>query len=252
MTGQETDPASPENWTPPRELTRALPREISMTGSGIVVAILAAMVLLGSVPLLVLLRSANARDKAQAEALRTEGRETAGQIVRLWHTTGKSHTPTVTYAFTANGTRLHADATVPGEFWSGLRTGGVLPVRYLPSDPNINHPAAWEISTVPDWMPFLLPALLGGIGILFLTLLRRQAQVAANGIPAAGVVTKCFRVKSGWVVRYRFHTKDGAIARGSSQAAGRLEESATICVLYLTKNPKRNQMYPTGLYRVRQ
>ena len=147
---------------------------------------------------------------------------------------------------------MHADASVPEDNWRRLRTGGTMPIRYVPSDPTINHPAAWEISTVPDWMPFLVPALFVGVGIMFLTLLRRQARIAAEGVPVPGFVTTCFRVKSGWVVRYRFSTKDGDNARGSGQAASRLEEGTAVCVLYLPQNPKRNQMYPLTFYRVTQ
>jgi hypothetical protein len=242
----------PENWTAPRELARALPRETSITGIGIFIAILAALALLGSIPLFVAFRGVNVRDKAWADALRTQGRETAGQIVRLWRTSGKSSRSMVTYAFSANGNRLHGDATVPGDIWRNLRTNSALPVRYLPSDPTVNHPAAWELPTEPAWVPVLLPALVAGVGMMLLLLVRRQAQVAAEGVPAAGMVTKCFAVKGGWTVRYQFRMKDGAIAGGSGQATRRLDLGTVVCVLYLPQNPKRNAMYPLTFYRVTQ
>jgi hypothetical protein len=100
MTGPS---ASSESWAPPRELMRALPREISMTGSGKFIATLAIVLVLGSIPLFLIFHYANTRDNAWATALRTEGRETAGQIVRLWQTGGKSHTRMVAYTFTVNG-----------------------------------------------------------------------------------------------------------------------------------------------------
>ena len=87
---------------------------------------------------------------------------------------------------------------------------------------------------------------------MFLTLLRRQARIAAEGVPVPGFITTCFRVKSGWVVRYQFRTKDGESARGSGQAASRLEAGTAVCVLYLPQNPNKNQMCPTNLYRVTQ
>jgi hypothetical protein len=244
--------AFPENWTAPRELTRALPRETSMTGRAIFMAVLSGMLLLGSIPLFLMLRSDNQRDTARAQALRTQGREANGEIVRLWRQSNKSHTPMVTYAFTANGIRLTGDASVPGEFWDKIQKAGFLLIRYLPSDPKINHPLAWEPSTEPAWVPFLLPAVLAGASIVLVINLRRQAAVAAEGVPTAGVVTKCFRVKGGWAVRYQFRIKDGAVRRGSSQVPLRLEVGAAICVLYLPQNPRRNQMYPTCLYRVAQ
>jgi len=244
--------AFPENWTAPRELTRALPRETSMTGRAIFMAVLAVMLLLGSIPLFLMLRNDNQRDTARAEALRTQGREVTGEIVRLWHNSNKSHTPMLTYAFTANGVRMRGDSSVPGEFWDKIRKAGFLPIRYLPSDPNVNHPVAWEPPIEPAWLTFLLPAVLAAVSMGLVINLRRQAQVAAEGTPAAGVVTRCFRVKGGWAVRYQFRMKDGAVGRGSSQIHRRLEIGEAICVLYLPQNPRRNQMYPTCLYRVTQ
>jgi hypothetical protein len=221
-----------------------------MTGRAIFTAIMAGTLLLGSIPAFVFFRSQNERNMARAEALRTQGSEANGEIVRLWHSSNKSHTPMVTYAFTANGIRLKGDASVPGEWWGKIQKAGFLPIRYLPSDPSINHPAAWDPPTDPAWVPFILPVALAGVSIFLLINLRRQARLAAEGVPAAGVVTKCFRVKGGWAVRYQFRMKDGAIGRGSSQVPGRLEVGAAICVLYLPQNPRRNQKYPTCFYRV--
>jgi hypothetical protein len=242
----------PENWTAPRELTRALPRETSMTGRAIAVVIMGGLFLLGSVPLFIFFRGENVRQTARAEALRTQSLQATGEIVRLWHSDNKEHTPMVTYAFTANGIRLQGDSSVPEKLWEGIRKAGFMPIRYLPSDPSINHPLAWEPSIEPAWVPFTLPVLLAGVAIGLLIHVRRQGQVAAEGVPAVGVVNRCFRVKGGWAVRYQFRMKDGAIARGSSQAGHRLEVGSAICVLYLPPNPRRNQMYPLRFYRVTQ
>ncbi len=223
-----------------------------MTGSSTFLAIIAAILLLGSIPLFLLVRGENDRHKAWAEALRTQGRETNGQVIRLWHTNDKSRTPKVTYAFSANGLRLHGDASVPRDIWRGLQPDSTLPIRYLPSDPKVNHPAAWEISSDPDWVPVTLPAVVVGLGFVLLLILRRQAQMVAEGLPAAGVVTKCFAVKGGWSVRYQFRMKDGTIAGGSSQTSQRLAVGTAICVLYLPQRPRRNAMYPNSYYRVVQ
>jgi hypothetical protein len=244
--------AFPENWTAPRELTRALPRETAMTGRALFTAVFAAMLLLSSIPVILKLRSNNQHDAARAEALRTQGREASGEIVALWRKSDKSHTPMVTYLFTANGVRLRGDSSVPGEFWEKIRKAGFLPIRYLPSDPSVNHPVAWDPPVEPAWLPFLLPALLAGLGTGLLINLRRHAEVAAEGVPAVGVVTKCFRVKGGWAVRYQFRMKDGTAGKGSSQVQRRVEIGANICVLYLPQNPRRNQMYPMCMYRVTQ
>jgi hypothetical protein len=69
-------------------------------------------------------------------------------------------------------------------------------------------------------------------------------------MPAAGVVTKCFRIKNGWVVRYQFRMKDGTVTSGRDRRDRKLEAGAPVCVLYNSENPRRNQLYPTCMYRV--
>jgi len=244
----DTPVSFPESWTPPRELSRALPREVRMSGQGTFMALMAAVFLVAAIPLFLWVRNQDAQRTARVERLRTEGSEAQGEIVRLWRE-GKSSTPMVAYAFSADGRRFQGKSSVPGVRWDHLRKAGFLPVRFLPADPHINHPIEWEESPEPAWLPFLFPAVLVGCGIAFLAMLRRQAGLVAEGLPTPGIVTGCYRTKGGWVVRYRFRTKDGAIAKGSSQAR-RQEKGATVCVLYLQQNPRRNMMYPACLYRV--
>jgi hypothetical protein len=246
----ETSVAFPENWTPPRELTRALPRETQLSGRGKLMAVMGWIFLMASIPVYILMQNQDRERTARVEALRTQGREANGEIVRLWHSSGKSHTPMVSYAFTANGVRLHGESSVPGDSWDGIQKVGFLPIRYLPSNPATNHPAAWEESGPPAWMTFIFPVILVVAGAFMLWNLRRQSQVAAEGVPAAGVVTKCFRVKNGWVVRYQFRVKDGTVGFGRDQVHRKLEAGAAVCVLYLPEKPGRCFLYPMCSYRV--
>jgi len=223
-----------------------------MTGNAIFIAVMAGLLLVGSIPLLVLFRNLNARTAARAEALRSQGRETSGEVERVWRTSGKESHNMVRYAFSANGVRLQGESRVPPSLWNGVRKSGFLPIRYLPSDPNINHPAGWEDRPDAAWMQFILPGVMAISGIVLVITLRRQAEMTAEGLPAVGVVTRCVSVKGGWAVRYRFRMKGGAVASGASQVRRRMEVGATICVLYLPQNPRRNQVYPTTLYRVTQ
>lgn len=243
----------PENWSPPPELGRALPRETSMTGRGTFEVILAVVLLVAAIPVFLLVRNQDAQQAARTKALRVGGREASGQIVRLWHKLGhkgRSSTAMVTYEFTADGGRFTGNCSVPKELWDGFQEAGLLPVRYLPANPNINHPLAWEESPTPVWITVLFPVVLAAGGIALLMSLRGQAEVAAEGMPAVGVVTRCYRVKRGWVVRYQFRTQDGPIFQGSSQVGRRVEAGASVCVLYLARNPRRNQTYPLCSYKV--
>src|SRR5580704_11875701 len=109
----------PEDWTPPRELSRALPRETQLTGRGMFSAILAVVLLAGAIPLYVLLHNEDVARAARNTALRSQGRETSAEISRLWHK-GKSNTPMVSYAFGAGGVWIHGESAVPEQFWPGI------------------------------------------------------------------------------------------------------------------------------------
>lgn len=239
----------PEGWTPPRELARALPRDVRLSGRGLAKAILASVFLVASLPVFFWMRDHNERQAAQIEALRTGGRETLGAVTRLW-LEGKSSTPTVAYAFSMDGRSFQGKSSAPDQVWKQLRVGGPLPLRFLPADPNINHPSAWEQQPLPAWLPLLLPAIFVTGGLVILAILRREAGLLAEGMPAPGVIAGCRRVKGGWAVRYQFRMKDGAIAKGRSQTAQRMTIGTTICILYAPQNPRRNHTYPMCSYRL--
>jgi hypothetical protein len=239
----------PADWKPPRELARALPRETRISGRGMAVAIAALVLLVAAVAVYLVLHNQARQQAAHSEELRTVGREASGEIERLWHE-GKASVPMVTYAFTADGARILGESSVPAALWADLRKAGFLPVRYLPSNPTVNHPAAWAAAATPAWLAFFFPAWLAAGGIFLLTSLKRQAEMAAEGVAAVGVVTRCFRVKAGWRVRYQFRAQEGAVSKGSDQVLHRPEVGATVCVLYLPRNPRRNRVYPMLLYRV--
>jgi len=240
--------AIPEDWTAPRELTRALPRETQLTARGRFMLVMAWMFLIAAVPLYVWMHNDVARKTSQNELLRTQGQEANGEIARLWSgDRGRQHM--VGYAFTANGVRVRGEAAVPSSQWAVLQKAGFLPVRYLPSNPAINHPAAWEAST-NLWMPSIAPAILVAGGAFLLWTLRRQNRLTAEGVPAPGVVTRCVRVKNGWMVRYQFRLRDGTLGKGRCQTQRRLEAGTSVCILYRADNPRSNGVYPGCTYRV--
>jgi hypothetical protein len=234
----------PEGWTAPPELTGALPRETRMSEEGAGWATLVAFMMLAAMALAVWIPVAQARQKARTEALRREGREAAGKITGLWRKSNK-----VIYAFNANGVALTGEADAPRDTWDGLRIADPLAIRFLPSNPAINHPAGWEASS--NWAPLVAPALLAVGVILILTDLRGQRRLVAEGVATAGVVTRCCRGRQGgWAIDYQFRAADGTVVTGSR--GGRLEIGAIICVLYLPQDPRKNQPYLGSCYRAVQ
>jgi hypothetical protein len=156
----------------------------------------------------------------------------------------------VGYYFTVNGVRLRGQASVPPDVWPAIRKAGFTPIRYLPSNPAINHPALWDEGATPVWMQYVFPAMLAvGAGLLLWNL-RRHSQMVAEGTPAPGVVVRSLRVKNGYAARYRFRTRDGTIVAGRDRTSFKLEPGATVCVLYRAENSRANQLYPGSVYRV--
>jgi len=190
-----------------------------------------------------------ARQATRTEALHREGLATTGRVTRLW-SSGRSRRPMVNYAFTVDGAAYAGGCSVPSAIRAELRQDGRLTIRYVASNPAINHPAAWEAPVLGSG-GFLVAIMFAPTGILLLIQVRRQRPLVAEGLPTAGVVTKSDRGgKSGPRVNYQFRTSDGSLANGTSNsnaAAG-----AAICVLYLPQQPQRNLAYPGCYCRVTQ
>jgi hypothetical protein len=240
------------DWTPPQELMGALPRQKRLTKRGVFAFVLALVMMAGAILAFVGFRMAQSESNEFNRKMRAQGRAATAKILRLWRTEGKGATDMVTYAFSAGGARVQGDCEVPLHFWAGLHKGADLPVRYLPSDPAVNHPAAWEEDTVPMFVAVGLPALPAAIGLFLLIMVVRRGQIAAYGLPAPGTVAMCESLKTGWAVKYRFRTKEGAAIGGRDQSDQPYRTGAAVCVLYLPRNPARNSLYPLTWYRLTQ
>jgi len=239
----------PEHWAQPAELAQALPREMRITGLGIFKVAFSILVVIGAVVLFNLMEREGSDLVARNKALREQGEQTTGEITQLWHQ-DRARIPMLAYAFTAKGVRFHGAAEVPKGLWDRIRVAGMLPIRYLPSDPNINHPAEWVETGAGSWFPFIFCPLLLLSAAFFAFNVQKQGKLLANGLPAPAVITRCYRVKGGWAATYQFRTKDGAVLGGRCSVTRKLEKGAVISVLYDPEKPTRNRVYPMDAYRV--
>jgi hypothetical protein len=248
----DPDISFPGGWTAPLELTGALPRKPHLSDDGRGLAIVATVFLLAASAWVLWASIRAVKQTAQTAALRREGLHAAGEVKRRWNV-GRSLTPWVRYAFTANGVAFTGESRVPDHFLGGLREAGPLPIRFLPSNPAINHPADWEESAFSAWSMLIVAAAPAVLGIMVWASLRGDRQLLIAGVPTAGVITKCSPgSRGGWSVDYQLRTADGSVAKGASGATSRLDAGASICVLYLPRNPRRNRPYPMANYRVAQ
>jgi hypothetical protein len=202
--------------------------------------------------------SINAVQKIRTrEALRSDSSETVGEVKRLW-SPGRSSTLWVGYTFTVNETSFKGETQVPEQLENSLRESGSLPIRYLPSDPEVNHPSAWEESTISAWLSLIFPDLLlfvlAAFGMMLFAQIRMDRRLVAEGMPALAVITKCSPAKgrSGISIKYEFRTVDDRVVSGISGYDSLQEIGASICVLYLLRDPKLNRPYQLLNCRVAQ
>jgi hypothetical protein len=235
----------------PSELSGQLPRRTRITSDVVTTAVMA-MIFLALALAGICWLSINAIQKIQIrEALRSDSSETDGEIVR----TGRSY---VYYRFAVNGMSFTGEAHVPEQQWTGVMESGSLPIRYLPANPAVNHPSAWEESTISVWLIVIFPDLvlfiLAALGIMLFLQLRTGRRMVAEGTPAVAVITKCTPAKgrSGIGIEYEFRTEDGRVINGRSGFVSLQEIGASICILYLATNPLQNQPYELLNFRAEQ
>jgi hypothetical protein len=248
----DSGPFSAPDSCVPGELFGPVPRNFHLTASGtqmVAIAVVAFTLAIGvgGYGLVGGVQQIEHRAK-----LRRDGRSVVGTVSRL----SKS---LLTYTFDVDGVSYTGRAYLPERIHLSLDQlanyldGHPIPIRYLPQNPSVNHPAAWEWPSFQDLAWFLFPLFFGPLGILLVIDLRRSRQLVSRGTPASGIVTKSTRGrKGGFLVAYEFRTRDGGVVHGSGGSPSDLEIGSRICVLYLSEKTKTNQPYPTGSYVVDQ
>ena len=240
-----------ENWTPPDGLGYSSLRPVRLTGAGIALLVVAGAMLLGAVAAGIGLGTTARRQAHEHLLLREQGVTTDARITRLWSSTSKEDKRYwVAYRFTVQERAHEARHQVPTRIWQTLTVGSSLPVRYLPSNPKVNHPTGWDDAPMPNWVPFLVSGELAVIAVVLAMLLRRQVRLLTEGRPAPGIVTGHRRTRNGTVIRYEFQLLNGATAKGRGQSRRPPGIGSPVCVLYDPENPRRSAPYPLTLVKL--
>ena len=239
-----------ENWTPPDGLGYSSLRPVSLTGGGIALLVVAVLMLLGAVAAAIGLGTTAKRQAKDHRLLQEQGVNTEARITRLWRSGDKNQQHLVSYRFTVQERAYEARNKVPTRIWQTLTVGSSLPVRFLPSDPKVNHPTEWDDTPMPNWLPYLLSGALVVIAFGVTIPLRIQMRLLTEGRPAPGTVTGHRRTKDGTILRYEFVLLNGATAKGRGQSRRPPAIGAPICVLYDPENPRRNAPYPLTLVKL--
>lgn len=233
----------------PEELFGQLPRRVRRAGNDVIVAsvILLGFFLLGATFFgwYIFDYVQQTRDRA---ALRANGRLTAGEVTDL--ALGRGGKETLHYAFTAQGKSYSGKARLSSSDGIILAKTDPLLIRYLPSDPTISHPDAWEWSALldVDWAVVGFPLMVLTTVAFFI--LRRERRLALEGKPAEGAVTSCTRDGERYRVVYEFLTESGERIRGASSCINSYEDGQKIWILYESERPRRNHAYPLFGYDI--
>jgi hypothetical protein len=183
----------------------------------------------------------------QRAVLRSDGRQIVGRVTGL--PTGRG-TEYVKYSFALNGRDFSGKARIPLHAGIGLHEQDQIVIRFLPSDPTINYPDAWEWSPLMGLDAIGFQIFCAAIVCLALFFLRRERRLACEGKAVLGVVTSCEPKDRQFRVNYDFRTDDGVLIKGGSGCKYAYKSGARIWILYLPSRPNRNGSYPLSDYRV--
>lgn len=236
----------------PSELVGPLPRTVSLNLDGDARYLLAVVLIffVGGGIVLGWKGYDDVQQFRQRAVLRSDGREVAGEV------TGFSYThngPTkVKYRFIVHEITYSGSAAEPSTWGPGtsLHKSDTILVRFLPSNPAVNHPDAWEWSVYIGLVPVAFQLFFWIIGTLSLVVLYRDRKLAREGKAAAATVTSCTLSDKLFRIEYEFRTEDGASVQGKGDKNEKHELGKQIWILYLPKRPRRNQIYPLPFFDV--
>jgi hypothetical protein len=177
--------------------------------------------------------------------LRSQGREVLGDVTSFHQDRDGVY---VHYAFQADGKIYRDSAELPEQM--GKNIGEHMLLRYLPSDPSISHPSAWEWKQRGDIVPDILMLLFPLPGAAAAIALYRQRVLTRKGWIVEGKVTGCAPNGNRFTVYYEFRTLAGTLVEGSNAYSDECTCGSKILVIYLRHKPASNNPYPLGAYEV--
>jgi hypothetical protein len=235
----------------PNELVGRTPRRVRLTGVGWAHALLSVSLCIFGAALVPKALRASDNEKATQGLLRQNGAESLGRVARTWK---KGMSSYISYSFSVDGIVYFGEVETPIDVWNRLHQGDSLPVRYLPADPNGNHPAAWESPSHS-----ILWALIAGwpalLSFIFVWRFPSQYRLAREGVPAwASIAEREWIGPSEWAHResYTFRNADDKVESGRCPMDVSLKAGATVCVLYLPAKPSRSTIYPLDFFETNQ
>ena len=230
----------------PQELIGSVPREVRLSGDGITLWIVVAL-LLAWIPIFTIWICFQMQNRT---ALRRDGRVVIGEVTDKY--TPVRGSASIRYTFVVDGVTYSGKSNLPFNLRDRFQESGSIPVRFLPGNPSINHPDAWEWSADLYFGAYFYMFIAAISSILLMTKPLRERKLAREGVIGVAEISRCIflRRSNTFELKYNLKTEDGRSFIGSGVSNSPQQIGANILVLYLHKNPRRNSLYPLRNYLV--
>jgi Protein of unknown function (DUF3592) len=229
----------------PSELAGPLPRAVTLNLDGDTRYLLWIVLLffVGGGVLLAWLCSDDFQQFQNRAVLRRNGRVVVGTVT-------KPSRCCTNYRFGVGGSPYQGKAREPLFQSKFSHPSDQILIRFLPSNPAINHPDSWEWTVYVGLEYIVLLAFFWTMGGLALVFLCRDRTLARKGNVASGVVTGCVLKDGLFHTEYEFRTADGTPMKGHIDRKEEYETGTRVWVLYLSQRPRRKDLYPLLLFDV--
>jgi len=236
-----------------KEINAAIPRRVRLDPDGGHTALVISLIVLGvGAAWFGALSYYEVQQARHRDALSRDGREAIARVTKLTD----SRTVYARYTFHYDHAECQGEAELDDQHepkWPDGRTkyvrvGDQIPILFLPSDPSINHPSGWVWWSWWDLAPHLFMLFFSSLGAVGLGYLYRERRLARIGWVTEGKVIACAPKGSRFRVDYEFYAEDQKEFDGANEYSDEYESGSNIRVIYLRKNPKRNDTYPMSTY----
>ncbi len=180
------------------------------------------------------------------DALNRMGRETIATITEIYSGRGST---SVYYTFRFSDAVYQGHARFPEDRYLDIHVGEQIPILFLPADTSVSHPSNWAWWSWWDMGPHVFMLMFPIGGVVGLGYLYRERRLARIGWVTEAKVIACAPTKgSRFRVDYEFLSEDGTEFDGADEYSDEYENGSRIRVIYLRKNPKKNEIYPMSSY----
>jgi hypothetical protein len=174
------------------------------------------------------------------EALSRVGRDAPARVTKI---RPSRHGSWVYYAFRFGGAVYQGKVNSDDMVWDA-HVGELIPIRFLPSDPSVNHPTPWVLWVWSDFVFVAFMLFSFGVAANAAVWVYGERRLARIGWVTEGKVIACAPNGSRFRVDYEIFDEHNTLFDGANENSDEYKTDSSIRVIYLRKNPKRNDTYP--------